>query len=145
MTPNQGNVTWVLSDYSKENGPVCVVPGSHRIGSGPPPERVDKYDDPSVRLLEVEAGSVIVWHGSLWHGAVPRTAEGRRLTLLFPVVRANIQPQDTYWLSTTREMVERNPASFAALMGLATPKPFAPDGPDAAMSNIGLTSGSRFD
>jgi len=84
--PFMGVLTCVLSDYSLENGPVCVVPGSHRLGCGPTPEQSMMHDHPSVKPLEVEAGSVILWHGSLWHASLPRTAEGRRLTLVFPML-----------------------------------------------------------
>ena len=65
-------VTWVLTDYTRENGALCVWPGSHRWGRPVPAEMRMAHDHEEMRVVEVPAGSVIAWHGSLWHGAVPR-------------------------------------------------------------------------
>jgi hypothetical protein len=125
-------VTWVLSDYNRENGAVCVVPGSHKLGMDVPPEFVMAHDHPDLEVVEAPAGSVIVWHGGLWHGAVPRTAPGRRVTLVMPMVRFHLLPQELFWASTTPEMLERNSSRFAALVGLLGSWPWGPEGPDTA-------------
>jgi hypothetical protein len=142
---NYSVVTWVLTDYTRENGAVCVWPGSHRWGKPVPPDMVMAHDHEEVRVLEVPAGSVIIWHGSLWHGAVPRTAEGRRMTLVLPHVRDPVQPQELFWASVTPEMVERHPARFCTLMGLTSAGPWLQDGPDPARLAMGPTSGSQFE
>ena len=71
---------WITGDYTRENGAVCVMPGSHRWGINVPPEMQQAHDHPDLEVLEVPKGSVIAWHGSLWHGALPRTTEGQRVT-----------------------------------------------------------------
>ena len=100
------NVTWVTTDYTRDNGAVCVWPGSHRFCRPVPPYLTMAHDHDEVEVLEVAKGSVIVWHGSLWHGAVPRTSAGQRVTLVFPHVRDHVQAQELYWASTTRQMIE---------------------------------------
>ena len=90
------NVTWVTTDYTRENGAVCVWPGSHRFCRPVPDDIVMDHHREEIEVLEMPKGSVIVWHGSLWHGAVPRTAEGQRVTLVLPHVRDHIQPQEIY-------------------------------------------------
>ena len=117
------NVTWVTTDYTRENGAVCVWPGSHRFCRPVPPDLEMAHDHPEVEVLEMPKGSVIVWHGSLWHGAVPRTSAGERVTLVLPHVRDHVQAQELYWASTTPEMIERNGSRFCALMVSTRPTP----------------------
>ena len=142
---NYSVVTWVLTDYTRENGAVCVWPGSHLWGKPVPADMTMAHDHEEIRVLEVPAGSVIIWHGSLWHGAVPRTASGRRMTLVLPHVRDSIQPQELFWASVTPEMIERNSPRFGTLMGLTSAGPWIQDGPDPARLGMGPISGSQFD
>ncbi len=142
---NYSVVTWVLTDYTRENGAVCVWPGSHRWGRPVPPELRMAHDHEDIRVLEVPAGSVIIWHGSLWHGAVPRTAEDRRMTLVFPTARNSIQTQELFWASVTPEMIARNPPRFCTLMGLTSSEPWIQDGPNPARLGMGPLTGSQFE
>ena len=142
---NYSVVTWVLTDYTFENGALCVWPGSHRFSRPVPAELTMAHDREEIRVVEVEAGSVIAWHGSLWHGAVPRTAEGRRMTLVLPHVRDPIQPQEMFWASTTPQMIERNAPRFCTLMGLTAAGPWLQDGPDPARLGMGSMLGSQFE
>jgi len=125
-------ITWVLTDYTRENGAVCVFPGTHKSCTDVPEQFVMAHDHPDVEVIEAPAGSVIIWHGGLWHGAVPRTASGERVTLMMPMVRFHLLQQEVFWASTTKEMIERNSSRFAALMGLAGSWPWGIDGPDTA-------------
>ena len=89
------NLNWITGDYTRENGAVCVWPGSHRWGINVPPEMQQAHDHPDLEVLEVPKGSVIAWHGSLWHGALPRTTEGQRVTLVMPFVRDAVRGRAT--------------------------------------------------
>jgi len=71
------NAALCLTDYSKENGAIAMVPGSHRYGRNPTPgEGVDQAVP-----VEAQRGSLIVWHGNTWHGAFPKTTDGLRLNV----------------------------------------------------------------
>ncbi len=143
---NYSVVTWVLTDYTRENGAVCVWPGSHLKGQPVPFEMTMSHDHPEIRVLEIPKGSVIIWHGSLWHGAVPRTASGRRMTLVLPHVRDPVQPQELFWTSVTKEMIERNAPRFCTLMGLTSAPPWFQDGPDPVRSmTMAPFGGSKFE
>ena len=145
MVSNYCVVTWVLTDYTRENGAVCVWPGSHLKGQPVPTDLAAAHDREEIRVLEVPKGSVIVWHGSLWHGAVPRTASGRRMTLVLPHVRDGIQAQELFWASTTEEMIERNGPRFATLMGLTSAAPWIQDGPNLERLAMAPFGGSKFE
>ena len=124
LTAQYCNLNWITGDYTRENGAVCVWPGSHRWGRNVPPELQEAQDHPDIEVLEVSKGSVIAWHGSLWHGALPRTSEGQRVTLVMPFVRDHVQAQELYWATVTPEMIERNPARFCTLVGLTSRYPW---------------------
>lgn len=139
------NVTWVTTDYTRENGAVCVWPGSHRLSRPVPPELIRAHDHEEVEVLELPRGSVIVWHGSLWHGAVPRTAAGKRVTLVLPHVRDHIQSQELYWATTTPAMIARNPTRFGTLMGLTSQYPWIQEGPSFLPNGVPALTGSQFE
>jgi ectoine hydroxylase-related dioxygenase (phytanoyl-CoA dioxygenase family) len=62
---------WALTDFTAANGGTLFIPGSHLWSatpfSGSPPT------DFEVQPLEMPAGSVMIFHGSLWHGGGPNT------------------------------------------------------------------------
>jgi ectoine hydroxylase-related dioxygenase (phytanoyl-CoA dioxygenase family) len=57
---------WALSDFTADNGGTHYVPGSHKFPNTP--EEPGARDGVEVRALEMAAGSVMIFHGSLWHG-----------------------------------------------------------------------------
>ena len=145
LLPHYCQVTWALTDYTLENGAVCVWPGSHRWGRPIPDDMRMCHDHPEMKVLEMPAGSVLIWHGSLWHGSMPRTAEGRRVTLVFPHCREYAQTQELFWATVTPQMIERNPPLFCTLMGLTSVMPYIHGGPSAEMLDTGPSTGSHFE
>lgn len=59
------NSMWALSDFTEANGATRVVPGSHLWQS---PDYVKGDADTATIPAEMSKGSVLVWHGSTWHG-----------------------------------------------------------------------------
>ncbi|MER7172964.1 phytanoyl-CoA dioxygenase family protein [Streptomyces mesophilus] len=136
-------ITWCLTDYTRDNGAVCVFPGTHKLCTDVPKEFEMAHDHPDLEVIEAPAGSVILWHGGLWHGAVPRTAPGDRVTLVMPMVGYHLLPQEAFFASTTPEMLQRNSSRFAALMGLLGSWPWGSDGPDTQYTRPSWLSTSR--
>jgi hypothetical protein len=98
----QGNGRGVLGKAS----PLC--PRRAVITRQPPvPSKVT--DHRSAVAVEAPAGSLIVFHGNTWHGALPRRRPGYRFTLISYVVRLYLvrQEQPGY---VTDEMRERTPS-----------------------------------
>lgn len=109
------NVNWILSDYTPENGPLCVVPGSHLWCRDPEPGF--SFDDDRVVRIEVPAGSLAIWHANLWHAAMPRKTEGQRVNFITVYERAFMQSGDAFMFTSTPEMIANNPPRFSVLMG----------------------------
>ena len=123
------NVTWVLTDYSLENGCVGYLPGSHRLCRHPKPG--EAHDD--VVPVEAPAGSVLIWHGNTWHAPFPRSAPGLRVSMLNYFCRDYFTPQERYRDEVPEALLARNSARFATLMGLRDGYGWGSEGPDTEL------------
>ena len=122
------NTTWLLTDYSKENGALCFVPGSHRLHRHPTP--TERLNFELAVPVEAPRGSMVVWGGNQWHGAFPRTAPGLRVGMIFAFHRSYIRPFEPYKEKAPKEILDRNPPRFAKLMGQHLFQGFEAEGPD---------------
>jgi len=117
------NMHLMLTDYSKEEGTISFLPGSHRWRrQASPPEA--KYWADRAHPVNAPAGSMVVWGNHVWHGSYPRTVPGVRLTLQTGYMRPRFQPQEPYRETVTQEALDRNPVRFAGLMDAYGPYPF---------------------
>lgn len=107
------NCTWALTDYTKDGGALCVVPGSHRFGR--PPIKDEGLDQRIA--VEAPAGSLLVFAGGLWHGNLQRKTSGVRMTLVTVYTRPFVIPQERYREEVTDEILASNPPRFHELMG----------------------------
>jgi hypothetical protein len=108
------NAVWVLTDYSAENGATCFVPGSHKLCRHP--TEAEARDRALYVPLDVKAGSLLIWHGSTWHGAVPRIDPGLRLSIIYFFGRWHLHRGDYFSKLISEEDVARRPARFAKLL-----------------------------
>ena len=131
------NISWLLTDYNgPEDGPTVLVPGSHRFGRRPRQDEKEWWvDNAPVEPIPLtgKAGSLAIWHGSLWHGSRPRSAEGMRITLPYVYGRRYLQPIHT-WTEKLKEgdnnkWVEKYP-ELEKVLGLWHPYPTDRYGPD---------------
>lgn len=53
---------WMLTDFTQDNGGTKLVPGSHKTRR-PPHDTQDKDEI----AISGTAGSVLIWHGGVWH------------------------------------------------------------------------------
>ena len=138
------NISWLLTDYNgPEDGPTVLVPGSHRFGRMPRADESEWWlENAPVKPIPLtgKAGSVAVWHGSLWHGSRPRTAEGMRVTLPFIYGRSFLQTIHDWPAKVAEdgnaELVEKYP-ELKDLLGLWHPYPTDRDGPSESQSQEG--------
>jgi ectoine hydroxylase-related dioxygenase (phytanoyl-CoA dioxygenase family) len=68
------NTMWAITDFTEANGATRIIPGTHRKDHSPSYGR--HYDSIAA---EMPKGSVLVWHGSLWHGGGANRTDTRRV------------------------------------------------------------------
>ena len=122
------NAAYCLTDYTKENGCLAMVPGSHRYARQPNPGEGVKQAVP----VEAPAGSLIAWHGNTWHGAFPKKTDGLRLNVTTYMCHRRIKTQENYGHHVSQEMLDRNPPEFARLLGADDMMGWNESGPDLA-------------
>jgi ectoine hydroxylase-related dioxygenase (phytanoyl-CoA dioxygenase family) len=73
------NTVWMLDDFTEENGPTRMIPGSHKWGTRPQDVLADPFaPHPQEVLLTGKAGTVAVMNAHMWHaGTANRTAAPR--------------------------------------------------------------------
>ena len=88
------NLSWLCTDYTgTDDGPTVFVPGSHRYGRATLPHEQDLETTPFKTIsLNAKAGSMAIWHGGTWHGAMPREEIGLRVTLVLNYMRRHMRP-----------------------------------------------------
>jgi len=81
MLPQCMDVLLYLDDVTDANGPLCIVPGTHKQIQDQPPGNY--YGDlPDQKVLYPKAGTAVFLHANLWHRARPTTLEGKKRRLL---------------------------------------------------------------
>jgi ectoine hydroxylase-related dioxygenase (phytanoyl-CoA dioxygenase family) len=93
------NSMWALTDFTEENGATRIVPGSHRA---PSPQYGREV---STEPVEMRKGSVLVWHGSLWHGGGANRTGERRVGIAMNYCAGFLRQQENQQLGIPREVV----------------------------------------
>ncbi len=131
--PYTANFNYLLSDYTKDDGALSFVPGSHRWRRWPSREEAEQWNDQS-HAVEAPMGSMVIWGDHAWHGSYPRTTDGLRLMMLGTYCRPHMQTQEPFRPTVTQEVLDRNPVRFGRLMDVYGGFPFgkSPPRPDAS-------------
>jgi ectoine hydroxylase-related dioxygenase (phytanoyl-CoA dioxygenase family) len=110
--PTVCNSMWALTDFTEANGATRVIPGSHRFDDNP--EYGRPYDSVPA---EMPKGSVLVWHGSLWHGGGANATDTPRVGIAMNYCAGWIRQQENQQLGLPREVVQRFPQRLRELVG----------------------------
>lgn len=109
------NTMWAITDFTEANGATRLVPGSHRLDHYP--EYGQEYDSIAG---EMPAGSVLVWHGSLWHGGGTNASDDRRVGIASNYCAGFIRQQENQQLGIPRELAATFDKRLQRLCGYGT-------------------------
>jgi ectoine hydroxylase-related dioxygenase (phytanoyl-CoA dioxygenase family) len=110
--PTVCNSMWAITDFTEENGATRVIPGSHLRDHSP--DFGKHYDSIPA---EMRKGSVLVWHGSLWHGGGANRSEKRRVGIAMNYCAGWIRQQENQQLGIPREIAKRFSKRLRELAG----------------------------
>lgn len=107
---------WALTDFTAANGGTRYVPGSHRLPHEPSsPGALDAVE---VRALHMPAGSVMIFHGSLWHGGGSnRTQDQWRLGVNVQYCPGFVRQQQNPYLGIPHEVAATFSDRLLELLG----------------------------
>jgi ectoine hydroxylase-related dioxygenase (phytanoyl-CoA dioxygenase family) len=109
---------WAFDDFTIENGATQVVPDSHR--------RVTAEYDPEQPATSVEmpAGSVIFYTGTLLHRGGANTTGTPRLGVILEYCAGWIRPQENHVIGVPRDVARDLPPRLQELLGYNVYPPF---------------------
>jgi ectoine hydroxylase-related dioxygenase (phytanoyl-CoA dioxygenase family) len=97
--PTVCNTMWALTDFTEANGATRIIPRSHLADSSP--VYGASYDSIAA---EMPRGSVLVWHGSLWHGGGANTTSERRVGIAMNYCAGYVRQQENQQLGIPRDV-----------------------------------------
>jgi ectoine hydroxylase-related dioxygenase (phytanoyl-CoA dioxygenase family) len=110
--PTVCNTMWALTDFTEENGATRLIPGTHKADSNP------NYGQPYDSIpAEMAKGSVLVWHGSLWHGGGANNSDRRRVGIAMNYCAGFIRQQENQQLGIPADVVRSFPPRLQELVG----------------------------
>jgi ectoine hydroxylase-related dioxygenase (phytanoyl-CoA dioxygenase family) len=108
------NTMWAITDFTEENGATRIIPGSHLRDRSP------KYMHPYDSIpAEMPRGSVLVWHGSLWHGGGANRSAKRRTGIAMNYCAGFMRQQENQQLGIPRETLRGFSPRLRELCGLS--------------------------
>jgi ectoine hydroxylase-related dioxygenase (phytanoyl-CoA dioxygenase family) len=106
------NTMWALTDFTDANGATRLVPRTHTADDSP------RYGgDYETIPAEMKAGSVLVWHGSLWHGGGANRTGERRVGIAMNYCAGFVRQQENQQLGIPREIAARFAPRLQRLCG----------------------------
>jgi len=110
--PTVCNSMWALTDFTEANGATRLIPGSHLRDHSP--DYGTAYESIAA---EMPKGSVLIWHGSLWHGGGANSSGERRIGIAMNYCAGYVRQQENQQLGLPREKVATFEPRLRELVG----------------------------
>jgi ectoine hydroxylase-related dioxygenase (phytanoyl-CoA dioxygenase family) len=108
------NTMWALTDFTEANGATRIIPGSHLRDHSP------AYGSEHASIAaEMRRGSVLVWHGSLWHGGGANRSDAVRVGIAMNYCAGWVRQQENQQLGIPREIARGFSPRLRELVGYA--------------------------
>lgn len=102
---------WALTDFTEANGATRVVPGSHKLKTGL------HFSQEESEPAEMEAGSVLIYPGSLYHGSGANLTDANREGLIVHFTLGWLRQEENQYLGVPMETLRELPEDLLRLMG----------------------------
>ena len=112
------NAMWPLCDFTADNGGTVLVPGSHRWTSEFPGP-----DSPTI-TIEMPAGSLLLYRGSLWHGGGANQTDEPRLGVVVHYAASWLRPVENHVLAVPPAVARDLDPRLQELLGYNIHPPF---------------------
>lgn len=109
----QFNTIWAITDFTRENGATNVIPGSNQWD----PERKPTREE--VEYAEMDAGSVLVYSGSVVHSGGANVSTEDRIGLNITYALGWLRQEENQYLSCPPEIAKDFDPELQALLGYA--------------------------
>lgn len=106
------NTLWAISDFTDENGATRIIPGSHTADHSP-----DIHTEYDSIAAEMPKGSVLLLHGSLWHGGGANRSDDRRAAIALNYCAGFIRQQENQQLGIPRHIARGFSRRLSELVG----------------------------
>src|SRR3954452_11403456 len=110
--PTVCNTMWALTEFTEANGATRIIPGTHLSDHNP--DYGAPYDSIAA---EMPRGSVLVWHGSLWHGGGANTTDTKRVGIAMNYCAGYIRQQENQQLGIPIEIARGFTPRLRELIG----------------------------
>jgi hypothetical protein len=107
----QCNTIWAMNDFTEANGATRVMPGSNRF------EDRRQFTLADTEPAEMAAGSVLLYTGSLYHGAGANRSDHVRYGLNITYAVSWLRQEENQYLSCPVEIARELPDDLLRLMG----------------------------
>jgi ectoine hydroxylase-related dioxygenase (phytanoyl-CoA dioxygenase family) len=110
--PTVCNSMWALTDFTAANGATRIIPGTHLAAESP--DFGSTYDSIPA---EMPRGSVLVWHGSLWHGGGANATVEDRIGIAMNYCAGWVRQQENQQLGIPVEVARTFSPRLRELVG----------------------------
>jgi hypothetical protein len=107
------NTIWAMTDFTVANGATRVVPGSNHFDDGL------QFKETDTEPAEMEQGSVVLYTGSLYHGAGANLSDETRYGINLTYNVSWLRQEENQYLSVPLEIARTLPVELLRLMGYA--------------------------
>jgi hypothetical protein len=109
----QCNTMWAMVDFTEHNGATRVIPGSHRL------DDKLRFTEEDTVPAEMEAGSVLFYTGSLYHGGGANHSDEVRRGLNITYNLAWLRQEENQYLTVPLDVARTLDPDLLRLMGYA--------------------------
>jgi ectoine hydroxylase-related dioxygenase (phytanoyl-CoA dioxygenase family) len=106
------NSMWAITPFTETNGATRLIPGTHLADHSP--TYGQHYDSIPA---EMPAGSILIWHGSLWHGGGANTTDTARMGIAMNYCAGWVRQQENQQLGLPLSVVRTFPQRLQELCG----------------------------